>query len=63
MALWVGSRADARPILDAQGQDIYGSGLPKTMLVRFFSELRLPPNRTPVPVYGGRVDPPLSVAG
>lgn len=68
MALWVGGRADSglgsdAPIFDAQGQTIYGSGLPRTMLLRFFDELGLPPNRLPVPVYGGRVDPPLSVAG
>lgn len=63
MAVWVGARADARPIVDAEGQSIFGSGLPKTMLIRIFNELHLPRWSFPIPVYGGRADPPLSVAG
>jgi membrane peptidoglycan carboxypeptidase len=63
MAVWVGTKAEVRPIVDADGQNIVGSGLPKTMLTRVFSELHLPARSFPVPVYGGRVDPPLSVAG
>jgi membrane peptidoglycan carboxypeptidase len=63
MAVWVGNKAESRPIRDAQGQHIDGSGLPKTMLNRIYAELQLPPRSLPVPVYGGREDPPLSVAG
>jgi membrane peptidoglycan carboxypeptidase len=63
MAVWVGNKAESRPLLDAQGGMIFGSGLPKSMLTRVFSGLHLPPRSLPEPVYGGRVDPPLSVAG
>jgi membrane peptidoglycan carboxypeptidase len=63
VAVWLGSPAGARPLVDRAGDPVYGSGLPKAVFTNFFADLNRPGGSLPGPTMGGRVDPPLSVAG
>jgi len=64
-AIWVGNKAEERPLHTADGTTIWGSGLPGTMLRlvinRTQEALGLTAKPLPTPVYGGDLNPPGSL--
>jgi membrane peptidoglycan carboxypeptidase len=63
-AIWVGNKADERPIRDRTNATIWGSGLPTQMLGRVVTDtqtrLGLRPTAFPPPAFAGDVNPPGS---
>jgi membrane peptidoglycan carboxypeptidase len=63
-AIWVGNKADERPIHDRANATIWGSGLPTQMLRRVVTDtqtrLGLRPAAFPPPAFVGDVNPPGS---
>jgi membrane peptidoglycan carboxypeptidase len=63
-AIWVGNKADERPLRDRTNATIWGSGLPTQMLGRVVTDtqtrLGLRPTAFPPPAFAGDVNPPGS---
>ena len=63
-AIWVGNKADERPLRDRTNATVWGSGLPTEMLRRVVTDtqarLGLRPAAFPPPAFAGDVNPPGS---
>jgi len=63
-AIWVGNRADERPLRDRTNATVWGSGLPTEMLRRVVTDtqarLGLRPTAFPPPAFAGDANPPGS---
>jgi membrane peptidoglycan carboxypeptidase len=67
MAVHIGSRAEETPLIDRNGATVWGSGLPamiyRAFMTKAYQDMKLIQKPFAPPVFGGRLDPPLSVPG
>lgn len=64
-AIWIGNKSDEQPLLDKEGNTIWGSTLPTQILREVIGgtqqQLDLTPHALPPPAFNGDLNPPGSL--